>query len=124
MLWSEGDFFITADDWGDPRYFAVRKIDDRFPDGMVVGYLVIVKGRVSETTGWAVVQKVEVNPKYRGLGLGKALYQAALHTISSRYRGLASEDLNRENQLEVPKIFKSLGGIQDEFGNWFIKKPN
>ena len=53
---------------------------------------------------------VEVNPKYRGRGIGFALYRAMLAHLPSEYAGICSYLPDRANKRQVPKIWGRLGG--------------
>ena len=115
ILWKRGDTMIASDGYG--TYFTVW-------DGPTkkIGSLELRSSRDPETKGYLQVQTVEILPKYRGLGLGTQLYKVALQNISSEYKGIASENVQRSNKKQVPKIYKRLGGKELPSGNILLDK--
>lgn len=105
IVWENDDFFIVANDLENATYLSLW---DKSKQANI-GDLHISPGKEPETVGYAVVSSVYVISGYRGRGLGKELYRQAARFVNRKYKGLASEDNQRENQKQVPRIWKRLG---------------
>ena len=104
IVWGRYTFYIAVNDPENATYLTLWS--NEVPHS--IGNICVGPGKEPETAGYAVVLNVSVLPRYRNLGLGKELYQQAARFISSKYKGLASEDSQRENQKQVPAIWKRL----------------
>ena len=119
IVWREGAFFIAVDDAQSATYVTLWR------DGVrgKVGFLRLTPGREHSTREYAVVADVEILPKYRGKGLGHRLYETALVFADPKFKGIASENPDRANKRQVPKIWKRLGANQRNEGTFLINRP-
>lgn len=115
IVWENGPFYIAVSDPENATYLTLWKTG--VPHS--IGDICIGPGKEPETIGYAVVYNVTVLPRYRGQGLGKELYRQAARFIDRKYKGLASEDNQRENQKQVPRIWKRLGASSGN-GNFLL----
>lgn len=117
VVWEKGDYLIAADNPDDARYLTLW-----FKGKKKVGELWLVPGRESDVLGYLVVQKVKITG-HRGKGLGLELYRQAFGCLGPRWRGMASERINRENEAQVPAIWKRLGAQRSEEGSYILNRP-
>jgi ribosomal protein S18 acetylase RimI-like enzyme len=52
------------------------------------------------------VSEIEINPKHRGLGFGKMMYDILIDMRGDDIKGLYSYLPNRINKKEIPKIYR------------------
>lgn len=101
-----GEYRIVVNDVDDATFVTAWSEDNRR-----VGELTTT--RFLGAADYQCIQNVEVDPRVRGQGIGKAMYQALLDNLGPRWKGIASIEENRINNRQVPAILKSLGGYQD-----------
>lgn len=116
IVWEQGPFSIAVDDPNDARYITLWKEGVRGK----IGSLSLTPGREHDTRGYASVASVEIFPQFRGRGLGKQLYKVAKQFLGEQFNGIASEQPDRANKKQVPKIWRSLGATHTDSGAWLL----
>jgi ribosomal protein S18 acetylase RimI-like enzyme len=96
-----GEFRIVVDKLGSASYVTVWSPDNRKIGSLTTG---------GEKKGYLRIGTAGVDRAYRGKGLGKAMYLALLANLDQQYQGVVSHLPDRENRLQVPAIYKRLGG--------------
>lgn len=59
------------------------------------------------------VESIDLDKADRGLGIGKLMYRVMLDHAAPHIKGIISYLPNRSNKRQVPKIYKSMGAIDD-----------
>jgi ribosomal protein S18 acetylase RimI-like enzyme len=75
--------------------------------------------------GYAYIDDVIVNPQFRGLGVGKALMEAAIQwSIEKRFPGIMLE--TQDDNVAACKLYDSCGFVLGGFDQYTLKnfKPN
>jgi len=116
IVFEKDGYSIAVDDPNNAKYISLWK------DNKKIGDMTLGNGRTSDTKGYAAIEKVNIDKKYQGQGLGKELYKTALKYIGDKYKGIGGENEQRSNNKQVPSIYKSLGGKQFESGDFVIDK--
>jgi hypothetical protein len=106
---------------------AVNSVDDvsrisLWENGKNVGNLNLVAGRSSDLKGYKAISSIEINKANRGIGLATEMYRVALKYIGEKYKGIGGENEQRSNSKQIPAIYKRLGGIQHQSGDFTIDK--
>ena len=63
------------------------------------------------------ISEVEIEKEHRGKGLSNLLYKALIDYSGNDVKGILSHTPNRINKIQVPKIWKSLGGRTAKFSD-------
>lgn len=90
-------------------------------DGKLAGQIKII----TWWNGYAYIDDVIVNPQFRGLGVGKALMEAAIQwSIEKRFPGIMLE--TQDDNVAACKLYDSCGFILGGFDQYTLKnfKPN
>lgn len=105
IVYDEGDYKIAVSDNNNPTRISVWKEDKNI--GNMYNQVTKYKGEK-----YLKVSSIDIDKKYRGLGLGKELYRVALKYTDTK--GILSYLPDRINKNTVPSIYKSLGGVIED----------
>lgn len=62
---------------------------------------------------YLTVESIDLDKADRGLGIGKLMYKVMLDHAAPHIKGIISYLPNRSNKRQVPKIYKSMGAVND-----------
>ena len=70
------------------------------------------------------INESKILPPYRNKGYGKLMYQALLKYMNPKYKGIRSALAQRINKVEVPSIYKNLGGYEKDGYAYIDRTPH
>jgi hypothetical protein len=113
-------YFITVDDKSDATYVALwKQKSGPFETTKRVGELDFSKVENLKTGDkYLKVEDAFINKVDRHLGFGKKMYQIAMEYSHPTITSIRSYLPDRLNKKQIPSIYKSLGGYEDE--DWSI----
>lgn len=117
IVYDKNGFQISVNDPNDATFIVLWK------DGKRIGQLNTTnKARPKEYQRFIDIGKVEIDKKFRGLGLSTEMYKALLKYSSDKFDGIVSYLSDRSNKKQVPAIYRRLGG-KTEGDYAIIEKP-
>lgn len=117
IVWENDSYFIAVNDPEDVTFVSLWDKSKQ----VAVGWMYLAPGKEPETKGYMVVSSADIITRHRGQRLGVEMYRQAFRFLGGKYKGLASEDNQRENQKQVPSIWKRLGA-QKVNGNFLLAR--
>jgi GNAT superfamily N-acetyltransferase len=114
IVWDNGEYKIAVSDLEDPSRISLW-YNDKNVGNMYLASTINLDGET-----YTKVNSIEIEPKFRGQGLGKALYQVALKYITTD--GIASYLPDRVNKTQVPSIYKKLNSFTKDDYNIIPKE--
>ena len=99
-----GEYRIAVDQPGNAGYVTAWS-----PDNKVIGTLSTRGGHLKDE--YLGIGLANLDKKYRGRGLGLAMYRALLSNLAPKWKGIASYLPDRSNRKQIPKIYRRLGGF-------------
>lgn len=114
-VWSDGEYSIWVNNLTNATHVTL------FKDKKRVGSLSTSGTYTNEDGKWLKISLADIEKQFRGMGLGKKLYQTLLQYSPSEYVGIASYLPDRYNMKQVPNIYRRFGGfVKGDFA--FIPK--
>lgn len=107
IVWENDDFFIAVNSMEDVTYVSLwdKELKKR------IGSLGTSSDMYFHGKTWRKIDAVDIEPKYRGKGMGKLMYQVLIKYLKKDISGLVSYLPDRANKKQIPAIYK-------RFKNW------
>jgi len=117
IVYDNDGYQITVDDINDAQYVVL------WYDGDKVGNLSVDSTRLklsndNDFNRYLKVSHVFIQSPHRGNGFGLLLYKTLLQYCADNVKGIISHGPNRSNKKQIPKIYKKLGGYEDN--DWYV----
>ena len=108
IVYETGDYKIAVDDPENARYITLWCEGERRKVGFLDAWEseMSFKGRNGK---YLSIKNINIEPKHRGRGFGKKMYQALIDFSSDDIKGIFSYLPNRNNKKQVPNIYRNMG---------------
>jgi ribosomal protein S18 acetylase RimI-like enzyme len=120
VVWENDMFYICVNDLDDATYITLWESET----SKKIGAFSLSSERYDRGKTFRKISGVNIDKEFRGYNMGSMLYVIALKYIRKDIDGLYSYLPDRSNKVQIPNIFKRLGGyIKDEDHAYIEKNP-